>query len=264
MKYDQNMMGKGPQLRIQPRYSERDWWESIAAEFDLGFEVLELSSPPALNESGKAEKCRDWYRSCGRVQSLHGVFIGIDPGSGDASVRELSRRKCRESCELAADLHCGSVIFHSSCFPFLRGSYMDFWAARCAPFYEELAGTYGLNVFIENSQDVDPDPLLSLMSRIKDPRVGICLDLGHVHYSRAPIETWSGVLGKWIGCLHLSDNEGDFDSHLPPGEGLVDWEKADRLWAGLGRKMPLTLEIADPSEIRRSVMFLRNHHYFGL
>ena len=39
--------------------------------------------------------------------SVHGAFIDVNPASGDLRFRELSRKRCRESCEIAAALGAG-------------------------------------------------------------------------------------------------------------------------------------------------------------
>ena len=250
-------------LQIQPRYDARDVWMALAEEEDVSFEVLELSSPPALNESRRFESCREWYKRSGRVTSVHGAFIDVNPGSGDDDFRALSQRRCVESCELARFLGAENVIFHCSCAPFLRGDYQEEWAKRCASFYQEIAARFSVHLFIENSMDVNCQPLKDLMERCGSERIGICLDLGHASYSRMPLTHWFEQLGEWIGYLHLSDNLGLYDDHLPLGEGIVDWELGDGLWRKAGGRMPMTLEVGGPEGVRSSLQFLRKHHYFG-
>ena len=167
------------------------------------------------------------------------------------------------SCETAVACKAKNVVFHSSCFPFLRGLYLDVWTSRCADFYQELAEEYDINIFIENSPDVDPDAIRSLMDRVTDRRIGVCLDIGHAHYSRVPVRGWFEELGDRIGYLHLSDNVGDFDDHLQLGEGTIDWEEADRLWRALDRDTFITIEVGGFVAAGRAVRFLKQNGYFG-
>ena len=250
-------------LQIQPVRASRDKWGEYASAEGISFEILELSTPPALNESGLFESCIEWYRDSGRVRSLHGNFIDVNPGSGDVLFRELSKKRCRESCEAAIKTGAENVVFHSSCFPFLRGAYLEGWSALCADFYDELAGEYDLNIFIENSPDIDPEPLKNLMSVVKDSRIGVCLDLGHANYSQVGIAGWFEELGDKIGYLHLSDNMGTYDDHLPLGQGSIDWDETDRLWRGLKRDTPLTLEVGNLDNVMKSVDFLKEKGLFG-
>lgn len=252
-----------PCLQVQPDAASLEEWEELARQENLSFELLEMSMPPALNESGRFPLYRKMENSGVRITSLHGAFIDVNPASGDGLIRALSRKRCEESCEAARELGAQNVVFHSSCFPFLRGAYLDSWAGVCAGFYEELAAKYDLGIFIENSMDVDASPIETLMSRISDKRIGVCLDFGHANYSRRPLEDWLERLGERIGYLHLSDNNGLFDDHLPLGEGTVDWEEADRFFAEAGRPMPVTLEVGGTDGVRRSLAFLKERGYFG-
>ena len=121
-----------------------------------------------------------------------------------------------------------------------------------------------MRIFIENSPDLDPQPIEELMRRIPKGKVGVCLDFGHANYSRVPIRAWFDALGDRIGYLHLSDNGGFFDDHLPLGAGTINWEEADRLWRGLEGEIPMTLEVGPLSGVRQSIRYLKEHRYFGM
>ena len=77
------------------------------------------------------------------------------------------------------------------------------------------------------------------------------------------MEAWLDQLGDRIGYLHLSDNMGYYDDHLPLGTGTVDWKTADSLWRMAGRQMPVTLEIGDLKGVKQSLLFLEENGYFG-
>lgn len=251
-------------IQLQPQSAELGQWVTLAREEGGSFEVMD---PFFLSGIGNFEKYGDiaqQYREIGLVASVHGAFIDVNPASGDPAFRELSRQRCRESCEIAAALGARNVVFHSSAFPFLRGAYLENWAAGCASFYEELVEQYPVHIYIENAQDLDPTPLRSLMERISSDEIGVCLDIGHSHYSRTPVTQWFDALGPWIGYLHLSDNLGDFDDHLPLGKGSIDWAQVNQLWESLEKKIPITLETGDIVSTKESICFLRRHHYFGL
>ena len=251
-------------MQIQPQYSARADWIGLAEREALTFEALEPFTPPYIGNEAWFDNCCKWCQASGRVTSVHGAFIDVNVASGDPSFRSVSRRRCRESCALAVRLDARNVVFHSSCFPFLRGGYLESWADTCADFYMALAEQYQTHIFIENSPDLDPEPIRELMRRIPDQRIGVCLDFGHANYSRVPIRGWFDALGDRIGYLHLSDNNGAFDDHLPLGEGSIDWEEADKLWRELGKEVPLTLEVGGLDGVERSLRYLKEHRYFGM
>ncbi len=249
-------------IQIQPRFIEWEAWEALAARENLRYEVLELSLPPDLDRGSMPGSSREWYRAGKRVSSLHGAFIDVNPASGDSALRALSQRRCRESCAVAVMIGAKNVVFHSSCSPFLRGAYLDAWADACAEFFQALASQHQLNIFLENSMDVDPQPLAEVMRRTQSERIGVCLDIGHANYSRVPLKQWFDVLGDRIGYLHLSDNRGLYDDHLPLGEGSVNWVEADALYRRLNREVPMTLEVGGIDGVERSLQFLRRTGLF--
>lgn len=251
-------------MQLQPKSAELEQWIELAQDAGALFEVMDPFFLSGIGNLGKYEQIVQQYRKTGRAVSVHGAFIDVNPASGDPDFRQLSRHRCRESCEIALALGADNVVFHSSAFPFLRGAYLEKWADDCASFYEELVDQYPIRIYLENAQDVDPTPLRSLMERVYSTRIGVCLDVGHAHYSRISVSKWFDQLGKWIQYLHLSDNMGEFDDHLPLGRGGIDWENVNMLWKSLGKDVPFTLETGSLESTKESIGFLRKHCYFGL
>lgn len=248
-------------VQIQPQWREMDKWTALAKQQGLSFEAFDLTLLQTSDDTALFEQAREAYRQSGLVTSLHGAFIDINPASGDAVLRRLSRARCEESCMTAQALGADTVVFHSSCFPFLRGSFVERWAEDCAEFYRTLAQRYNLTVCVENSMDLDPTPLKELMRRVQSERVAVCLDIGHANYSDASVADWFAALEGKIRYLHLSDNGGRFDEHLPLGCGTVDWKAVSALWQAAGSVEKITLEVGAESE--QSLAFLRENNLFG-
>lgn len=88
---------------------------------------------------------------------------------------------------------------------------------RCAPLHVRVAVESPLPHLIGG----DPAEFAAILAQL-DPAVGVCLDTGH---------TWLGghwrrfveVAGARLIHLHIHDNHGYADDHLPPGEGVIDW-----------------------------------------
>ena len=251
-------------IQLQPQYRELEQWVALAQTECAAFEVMEPFFLSGVGNLGKYEEISHQFRKTGMVSSVHGAFIDVNPASGDPDFRKLSRQRCQESCEIALALGADNVVFHSSAFPFLRGPYLKNWAVNCAAFYEELVAQYPVRINIENAQDLDPTPLRCLMDHISSNRIGVCLDIGHIHYSRTPVCQWFDQLGQRVQYLHLSDNMGEFDDHFPLGKGSIDWAEVDKLVGSLGRDIPITLETGNLESTKESIAFLRKHHYFGL
>lgn len=69
---------------------------------------------------------------------------------------------------------------------------------------------------------------MRIVQRVDDPRFRLCLDLGHAHaeLSRTPLMAWVEACAPLLGHVHLHDNRGGEDLHLPLGEGTAPVEEA--------------------------------------
>jgi sugar phosphate isomerase/epimerase len=85
--------------------------------------------------------------------------------------------------------------------------------------------------------------LMWILGAMDTTEVGICLDTGHAELSgdlRTVVHKLSGHL--WM--MHASDNHGEYDDHLPPGDGGIHWEPLLEQMARIGFSGAIMLEIA--------------------
>jgi sugar phosphate isomerase/epimerase len=66
-----------------------------------------------------------------------------------------------------------------------------------------------------------PDEFAWLLAHIGEG-AGVCLDTGHVALGRS-WRRFAELCEGRIVHIHASDNHGQYDDHLVPGEGTVDW-----------------------------------------
>ena len=80
------------------------------------------------------------------------------------------------------------------------------------------------------------------------PDLGLHLDVGHANL-RVPANTTEPILARFGGRLrhvHLHDNKGDADLHLPLGAGSIDVPRMVRAIRGCGHDGTITLEVFTP------------------
>lgn len=247
-------------LQIQPFFANREMFETLSQQENLNYEIMELSMG-YLSESD-TEGALTWYKNSNRATSLHGAFMDNNPASSEMGIALFSKEVCRTSCRYAQKAGAKNVVFHSSCFPNLRGYYLEGWANKCAEFYSELSRSFDINIYIENSFDLDTTPILELMKRTDSSHIGVCLDVGHAVLSRISIEKWFDDLYDRIGYIHLSDNMGEFDDHLPLGTGTVDLKKISKLCESFPQSTPVTIEVSRPSQISQSLEYMKQNELF--
>lgn len=76
---------------------------------------------------------------------------------------------------------------------------------------------------------------------------GVCLDTGHVSLGRAWRRFMDVAAGRLVH-VHASDNHGQFDDHLPPGEGSIDWREIVASLRGAGFAGWMILELGCPAD----------------
>ncbi|WP_395746096.1 sugar phosphate isomerase/epimerase family protein [Prosthecobacter sp.] len=217
-------------------FYQRSIFDILPSVSEAGFREIEVcSSPRHLDYHNMEQVCqaRARMRELGLVpHSFHAPFTDrLDITSLDRSLREASLQELLRACEAAAALDCAQVVLHPG--PerpgrppeaeFLQHMHhaaesLNVVAARCC----EL----GVQLLLENMlahllfghvRDV-----MYLLGEINTCNVGTCLDTGHAHLAREMglvIQKLSGHLK----LVHINDNHGDWDAHLPPGEGSIDW-----------------------------------------
>lgn len=116
----------------------------------------------------------------------------------------------------------------------------------------DFAAPYKVTVCIENMPMLNfsmarPETLLKFVKMIDHPYFKICLDVGHTAlFPDLSIGDEIRRLGGYIACLHIHDNMGDRDAHLPPSKGIVDWAEFFKALDDVGFDGVYSLE-TDPS-----------------
>jgi sugar phosphate isomerase/epimerase len=67
-----------------------------------------------------------------------------------------------------------------------------------------------------------PNEFEWLLQRL-DPHAAVCLDTAHTTLGRH-WDRFLAVAGARLAHVHASDHHGQFDDHLPPGDGVIDWQ----------------------------------------
>lgn len=104
---------------------------------------------------------------------------------------------------------------------------------------------------------------LWILDAINGAYVGACLDTGHAALS-GDLQILIRKLAGHLRMLHVHDNRGAGDEHLPPGDGTIDWDRVMRELLAINFRGTLMLELAGQTNpettmenARRARAFLR-------
>lgn len=196
--------------------------------------------------------------------SLHGVFMDLTIQSSDKRIREITTERITQNLEIAEALGAKYIVFHGGFNPLIKNDHFrQHWLERNAEFWSEILNRYAITVLLENLWEPTPEIFRDLLDRVGSERLKVCFDLAHVHiFSEAPLEEWVDTLRDALVYVHVSDNKGDSDSELVPGEGNISWQGFSAL---LKRKMvnpAIVFEVGTLEKTRQSVQYFRERNIY--
>lgn len=233
--------------------------DELALEFvELSADVREIA--PALEDD---RKVRELTRATGIGTTVHLSYIDLNLASLSPTARATSLERIRGGLDYAHAVGASCGVLHSG-FHYLRHPLVD-------PMVDEaltssLRALQGgpVEIVLENLALGRNDYLRGpeqLAARVRAHGLRACIDVGHAHVEATRDGTTSvahylDVLGDDVTHLHLHDNRGERDEHLPCGAGTIDY---GALRPYLARFTGTAcLEIADgPDAVREAVAYLR-------
>ena len=231
---------------------------AAAAEYGLGLELAQFCTaafldPPAASVLPQDESLMaflqnsldECLRASGRLL-LHGPFNELTPAAIDPLVLGITEKRYRQAIAKALALHCPKLVLHAGFVPLIY--YPEWFIARSVLFWKRLIADVpdGLTVCLENVMEPEAAMLLDIVRQVDDPRLRICLDLGHANTeaSRMPPEDWLRACAPYLSHIHLHNNNGVRDLHAPLFTGVMDIAALVRLADALCPDASITLELA--------------------
>lgn len=246
---------------IIPDFERREESAKLAEDYNAGFEYNDFFLPYVYQNDAEIKRRIEGYKALERDRSndtLHGAFLDVIVSSDDTYIAEYSKKRLRQSMEIARELSVKGVVFHSGLVPGVTTpAYLNNWVERQEIFYRELCGEYPeLTVYLENTQEISPKLLLPLIERMSDCKnFRVCLDYAHARISKTPVEEWVTELAPYIAHMHVNDNDLKADLHQIPGEGKIDWWKFALLTAGL-KNVSVLVELGGVERQRQALEYL--------
>ena len=172
---------------------------ALAGKWGLGFEIAEFCWAPRLDAM---ELVRQQIAGVERLW-LHAPFAELAPCAIDPLVREAALRRFRQTIRTARMLGVKRIVVHGGYIPLVY--FPEWYVEQSVVFWKELLADVppDMALAVENVMEPGPDMLVQIAEQVNDPRLGLCLDVGHANTS----------------VLH--NNRGDWDLHDPLGQGDI-------------------------------------------
>lgn len=213
---------------------------------------------------------RDVSHDLGLTLLVHGPIWELYTASIYPEVRQLGVCMVERAIDFAAQIGAVHITLHPG-----DNGWPDVWPqlaqqareAQMASFVELVAYAQaaGVRVGIENLPQgaslpgyADFAEIFRVLDRI--PAVGVTLDVGHVQTMGMDHAALIRRLGPRLNHLHVHDNHGEWDEHLPVGAGAIRWEPLCRALVEIEYRGVLEIErsLADGG-VRESIARLRRY-----
>jgi sugar phosphate isomerase/epimerase len=229
--------------------------EELEAISELGFDYLELTmDPPQAHYSIIRQQKKRLLKALDRkkmelVCHLPSFVYTADLTHG---LREASLNEVIKSLEVAAELGCLKAVLHPSYIMGLGIFVMDQsreYALESLNAIMEKADQLDLLLCLENlfpkvHSLMEPEDFAEIF--VKFPNLKMTLDTGHAHIQDPEGKRAIKFIERFpdkIEHIHVSDNLGEEDNHLPVGAGTVNFHGIVKALKGIGYNDTITLEV---------------------
>lgn len=203
----------------------------------------------------------DRLAGSGLSVTFHAPFLDLRPGAIDPNIRRVTVERLRRVFELLPLFRPRSIVCHPSFDEKYYISGEEQWLANSVETWncliEYVKGTETI-IAMENVYERGPHQLRPLFDALNSPHIRFCFDTGHANtFGSAPYQEWMEAFGDRLGEIHIHDNNGTTDQHLPVGEGNFPFRELLALVRRKNLTPILTVEAHSEKSLRRMLENIR-------
>lgn len=196
--------------------------QTVAAEYHLGLEIAEYCTAWNMDEQFAETDAAVRKKIAGIPnRTLHAPFNELFPCAIDSRARALAMDRYHQAIKLAKAYGAAKVIIHGGYLPFVY--YPVWFIEQSVRFWKDfLKEDPGVEIALENVLETEPGMLLDIVNAVGNPRLRLCLDVGHVNaYSPLPAMEWLEACAPCISHFHIHNNDGGRDTHSALNQGSI-------------------------------------------
>lgn len=243
-------------FHLLPEYQEMILQKNLNLEIYFNHWVLQ-----SLDKSRCIEKAKI-LADAGLKINFHAPFMDLRPGALDDNIRQMSVDRIKQVLDLASYFHPLKIVCHPA---FDERYYVDcddLWLEASVKTWTELAALAKDNntiIALENVYEKNPYILRRLFETLSSDSICFCFDTGHFNvFSYEPLSVWLRELGKYLGHMHLHDNFGQTDEHLPVGSGTFPFNELSQYLRAKKARPSFTLEAHNQDALWQSLSNIKN------
>jgi len=225
-------------------------------ELRLGVEVYannDVIDNLDMNEVGKISRMLKYNNiAC----TVHAPYMDLSPAGFDKTIKSISKDKIKKSVEMANILGAKQIVCHPGYDKWRFDHNEQLWLDSSIETWSEILKEAGddLAVALENIFEETPSTFISLFEYFKNNNLYFCFDSGHFNlFSIKPLRDWLMPLQEHIIEMHLHDNHGKRDEHLPIGKGIFPFHELKSFLKQTKRDIIFTAEINNETYVTESI-----------
>jgi sugar phosphate isomerase/epimerase len=219
--------------RMVEKNLERAASLSIGLEIYLDNHLIEEIDMARVKELSR--KLKEHKIPC----TVHAPFMDLSPGGYDRSIRKITKDKLKKSTEVAGRLEALACVCHPGYDKWRFDGNEQLWLDGSIETWTEVLNSSDedLPIIVENIFEETPETFLALFDYFKGKNLWFCFDSGHFNlFSKVSLDGWLTPLRSRIREMHLHDNHGTFDDHLPIGSGKFPFRELKNFLGQLDMK----------------------------
>ena len=234
---------------------------ALARRHGLGLDLTDFCVAANLEDPDRRRAAAGRQEGIGRFW-LHAPFAELFPCAIDPLARDIAVKRYRQTIAMARRLGINRIVIHDGYIPFIY--FPEWFVEQSVRFWRDFLPEVprDMTIALENVMDDGPDMLAAIMEGVNDPRLGVCLDVGHANttVSKTPPLDWIAPLSPWLRHVHIHNNFGEWDLHNPLGEGNIPMEQVlDQLLT----RCPAATYTIENMNCAPSLDWLAAHGYLG-
>jgi len=229
---------------------------------ELKLDKLELLL--SLSKTDKVCEIKNLSNSYNFKYFVHAPNIDTNLASVNPFLRRVFKKTILKVVIFAAELDAGLLVSHvgrlSRDYPRKLVEKAIKNAVDSLRKINQLSNDLGIIFTIENDHKSNDYVLAGYPEQINYliENVGckLTFDIGHAN-TIGKIEDFTKLLDKFIVNVHLHDNDGRVDEHLPIGKGSIDFVRVFKRMKDWRSEKPLIIECHSYAGIKESIYFMR-------
>ena len=217
-------------------FYQKNFFDCIREIEGYGFSIIEISSSKTHLDYHSKQDVEKASKLIEKLQlepySFHAPFgPDIDITSSDHNRRQQAKHEIFSAIEAAAILNAKNFVFHpgpEKAFepPLEQRLQRMNNATKMLDEIHNKCSQLGVNLLLENMLphlfSGKTNEMLWIIGSMQALQIGTCLDTGHAFLGNS-LKQMIYKLSACLRLIHISDNAGQGDDHIPPPQGHIDW-----------------------------------------